>query len=145
MLKYAADINATVKGLGAIVDNQNSVIRFLIKNWPVTGIAAMALAGQLHRRWKKKDLSPFTVMSDTGMILTPVVALFTIQQMAKQDKAEAKVVKGLLQASAAPPAARPPQAVPNAGSMKTMPVASSIQEMANAQQAQPIQIVNKIA
>lgn len=93
VIQHAPTVNATIKGLGAILETQPSLVRFLAKNWPISLLAGAALGSRLWSRYKKKDLTAFDAMADIGMILGPVVALFTLQQMAQV---------------ATPPAAMPP-------------------------------------
>lgn len=83
VIQHAPTVNATLKGLGAILETQPTLVRFLVKNWPVSLLAGAALGSRLWTRYKKKDLTTFDALADVGMILGPVVALFTLQQMAQ--------------------------------------------------------------
>ena len=102
MLKHAATVNQIVKGLGAVVENQPTILRFLIKNWAITGIVCTAYGLQLLHRYNKKDLQWFGAVSDLGTVLMPMVALFTIQQLAKEDKTEAALIACRAQISPGP-------------------------------------------
>lgn len=141
MLEYAPKINAAVKGLGAVVDNQHTVVRFLVKNWAITGIAGLALASQFYRRYKKGELTPFNGFTDAGLILSPMVALFTIHQMAKQTE----VAERLLQAGAAPPPSGTTRPVQVTGGARTVPVANKISMPTPGGGSETVTIAKKIA
>jgi hypothetical protein len=96
MLQHAATINQTVKGLGALVDNQHSLISFLINNWPVTALAGAALAALLRRRIAKKELDFLNVFQDFGTVIIPVSTLFMLQRLAKDAEAEKQATQQIL-------------------------------------------------
>ena len=96
MLQHAAAINQTVKNLGAIVDNQSSMISFLIRNWPVTALAGAALTAMLRKRMSKKDLTFLTVFQDFGTVLIPVSTLFMLQRLAKDAEGERVTTQEIL-------------------------------------------------
>ena len=93
MIQYLPQINDTIKGLGVLVGEQNKLVRLLLRNWPFLGLAGLALFGQLRRRMKAKDLTLFTGLVDTGMILTPLVALLSLSKLAEDaEDAQAKAL-----------------------------------------------------
>lgn len=87
MLRYADDINRTIRGLGAVVENQAPAIRLLVRNWPITAIAGIAVGTRMMQRYKKKELSTYNVFVDLGMILAPVVAFLTLQKLGTDQEA----------------------------------------------------------
>lgn len=117
MLRHASSINHTVKGLGAIIDNQSAVVRFLIRNWAITSMVGVAYGVQLIHRYRKKDLNWFGAVSDLGSVLMPAVALFTIQQLAREDKV-ASLTENRLASTGNP------QTLPQG--MNALPVSSSL-------------------
>lgn len=141
MLQYAPQINAAVKGLGAVVDNQHTVVRFLVKNWAISGIAGLALASQLYRRYKKGELTPFTGMTDAGLILSPMVALFTINQMAQQTE----IAERLIKAGGAPPPSGTTAPVQVTGGARSVPIANKISMPTAGGGSETVTIAKKIA
>lgn len=99
MIQYADQINRTVKGLGAIIENQSPVIKFLAKNWFITGIAGLALTGQMVKRYKDKTLSPVNVLTDLGLVLGPTMSYLSLQEMARNFEAQRKINQAELAAA----------------------------------------------
>lgn len=88
MLQYAPQINATIKGLGAVIENQGPAVRMLAGAWPVTLLAGAALFFRFQDRWKKGELTLFHGLADAGMLLAPVVSLVILADFAKKREKE---------------------------------------------------------
>ena len=86
MLSYMPQINATIKGLAAVVDNQPAAVRFFLRNWPVTLLAGAALAGRMAYRHKQKELTAYNVLIDVGSVIGPVASLFLMLKLAQEDE-----------------------------------------------------------
>lgn len=87
MLDYLPQINSTIKGLAAVVDNQSAAVRFFLRNWPVTLLAGAALAGRMVYRHKQKELSAYNVLIDVGSVIGPVASLFLVLKLAQESEA----------------------------------------------------------
>jgi len=83
MLGDLRNFDQTVQNVGFIVESQRPFVSFLLKNWPLTLFAGMAIYGKLSERHHKKDLTAYNAMSDLGMVLSPIVGLALISQLAK--------------------------------------------------------------
>lgn len=92
MLQHFGQIGAVVNGMGALVENQKPFVRFLVNNWPLTIIAGLAMAWRLKERHAAKELSAYNVMVDAGLMLSPLVALAMLNQLAQQDHERAKAI-----------------------------------------------------
>jgi len=90
MLKHASEINQTLKGIAAIVDNQGPILRFFIRNWPVSLLAGTALSARFMQRYKKGELSAYNAVVDIGTIVGPVASLFLLVKMANESEREDK-------------------------------------------------------
>lgn len=116
MLQHFGQIGAVVNGMGALVENQKPFVRFLVNNWPLTLIAGAAMAWRLKERWKAKEITPYNIMADAGLMLSPLVGLALLNQLAQQDHERAKAIAAELiaqgyqaQQPAALPAPQNPQ------------------------------------
>lgn len=98
MLKHAAEINQTLKGLAAVVDNQAPVVRFFLRNWPVTLLAGTALTARMMQRYKQKELSPYNVVVDVGTIIGPVASIFLLVNLASESERKSDATQELTQA-----------------------------------------------
>lgn len=87
MIGQIPEIDRTMKGLGVLVGTQRPFIRFLISNWPLVAIAGFALYARGRERWKKSEFTAYNLMADTGLILSPLVGLALLNQLA-QDQAD---------------------------------------------------------
>lgn len=83
MLGHLPEINRTIKGIGFLVDDQKPFIRFLIQNWPLAAIAAFAMFAKGRERYKSGELTVYNVLADAGLVLSPLVGLALINQLAK--------------------------------------------------------------
>jgi len=101
MLQHFGQIGAVVSGMSAVVDNQRPFVRFLVKNWPLTILAAAAMAARLHERYKAKELNTYTIMADAGLMLSPLVGIALLNQLAQQDHDRAKAIAAELIAQGA--------------------------------------------
>lgn len=87
MLGQLPEINRAVQGIGFVVGTQRPFIGFLLKNWPLTLIAGFALVAKGRERHKKGELSTYNVLADAGLVLSPLVGLALINQLAAADHA----------------------------------------------------------
>jgi hypothetical protein len=79
-------LNNTIQGLGFAIGQQRPFLGFLVKNWPLTLIAGLALFSKLRERHKKGDLSTYNALADAGLVLSPLVGLALLNQLAKQEQ-----------------------------------------------------------
>lgn len=86
VLETIGKLNGTLSGLATIATNQPSLVKLMLKNWPIALLAGAALAGQYRRRWKAGELTFFQGMADTGMILGPLVSVLLIQKLAREQE-----------------------------------------------------------
>lgn len=91
-----------VQGLGLMVENQGPLLRMAINNWPITTLVAVAWGSQLYRRYKKKELTLYSGLVDSGAILGPAVALLLMAKMAKENEREQQAMQAMMQQPAAP-------------------------------------------
>ncbi len=87
MLGHLPDINRAVQGIGVIVGTQRPFVGFLLKNWPLTLVAGFALFAKGRERHKKGELSTYNILADAGLVLSPLVGLALINQLAAADHA----------------------------------------------------------
>ncbi len=86
MLAELPQINGAMQGVGFLVGSQRPFITFLIKNWPLALIGALAMYGKVRERHKAKDLSAYNTLADLGLVLSPLVGLALLKQLAQQDE-----------------------------------------------------------
>jgi hypothetical protein len=86
MLQYIPQVDATIRGVGTIVGTQRPFVAFLMKNWPLAALAGVALAVRLRERHKKSELSLYNGMADLGLILSPLVGLALLNQLAREEQ-----------------------------------------------------------
>jgi hypothetical protein len=86
MLSYVPEITATMRGVGSLVGEQRPFIGFLMKNWPLAALATVALGVRLRERHKKGELSLYNGMADFGLIISPLVGLALLNQLAREDQ-----------------------------------------------------------
>ena len=86
MLGHLPEINRTIKGMGFLVDDQKPFVRFLIQNWPLAAIAAFAMFAKGRQRLKDGDLTVYNVLADAGLVLSPLVGLALINQLAQNQQ-----------------------------------------------------------
>lgn len=89
MLSHLPEIQRTVQGMGILAQTQRPFVRFLIKNWPLTLVAGFALFAKGRERYGKGELNTYNVLADAGLVLSPLVGLALINQLAAQSHAEA--------------------------------------------------------
>ena len=83
MLGNLPEVNRTIQGIGFLVGEQRPFVRFLIQNWPLAAIAAFAMFAKGRQRLKDGDLTVYNVMADAGLVLSPLVGLALINQLAQ--------------------------------------------------------------
>lgn len=79
------DIQRSIQGIGILVGTQRPFVSFLLKNWPLTAIAGVALGVRGYERYKKGELTSYNILADAGLILSPLIGLALINQIAQQD------------------------------------------------------------
>lgn len=89
MIQHLPEIQKTVQGLGVLVGTQRPFARFLVKNWPLALIAGFAMYGRCRERYQKGELNVYNGMADVGLILSPLVGLALLNQLATEDKQRA--------------------------------------------------------
>ncbi len=116
MLKYAADVNRTIKGMGAIVENQGPLVQMFVHNWALSGVAGAALGLRLWRQWQKGQLTFWGGVQDAGVVISPLVGLFLLQKIAEEKHEQKSLARAAYRAGesygSAPPRKDPPQGVP---------------------------------
>jgi len=90
MLSHLPEIQRTVQGMGILAQTQRPFVRFLIKNWPLTLVAGFALFAKGKERYGKGELNTYNVLADAGLVLSPLVGLALINQLAAQSHAESQ-------------------------------------------------------
>ena len=74
-----------MKGLGIIVGTQRPFCSFLIKNWPLTLLAAWGMYARGKHRWDQGEFTSYNLLADAGLILSPLIGLAILNQIAQQD------------------------------------------------------------
>jgi len=87
MFNHLKDIDKTVQSIGFLVGTQKPFVQFMVKNWPLALFAGLAITGRMLERRKKKELTTFNVLADMGFILSPIVGLAVLNQVAHQHAA----------------------------------------------------------
>lgn len=91
-----------MKGLGVLASTQRPFIQFLVKNWVLAGIAGYALFVRGKERWTKDEFNAYNLFADAGLILTPLVGLALLNNLAQEEQSRKDAAA---QAAAAAPAA----------------------------------------
>lgn len=86
MLGQLPEINRAVQGIGFMVGSQRPFLSFLLKNWPLALIGGFALYARGRERWKKDEFTTYNLMADAGLILSPLVGLALLNQLAKEEQ-----------------------------------------------------------
>lgn len=86
MLQYVSDVHKAVQGMGLVVQNQGPLLRMAMNNWPITALVGVAWGTQIYRRYKKKDLTLYTGLVDSGAILGPALALLLMAKIARDNE-----------------------------------------------------------
>lgn len=86
MLGHLPEVNRAIKGIGFLVGDQKPFVRFLIQNWPLAAIAGFAMFAKGRERYKNGDLTVYNVLADAGLVLSPLVGLALINQLAKNQE-----------------------------------------------------------
>ena len=127
MLDQIPQINRTMQGIGVLAGTQRPFLSFLGRNWILVGIAGLAMYARGRERWKKGEFTTYNLMADAGLILSPLVGLALLNQLALDQADRAAAV---LSQNAAPPIDPTAVAAAAAGGsmpqiMATMPGAGS--------------------
>lgn len=86
MLEALPEIQSTVRGLGVIVGTQRPFCSFLLKNWPLTLLAAWGMYARGKHRWDQGEFTSYNLLADAGLILSPLIGLAILNQIAQQDQ-----------------------------------------------------------
>jgi hypothetical protein len=106
MLSDLPRINGAIQGVGFMFGQQRPFIGFLAKNWPLALIAGFAMYGKVRERHKKGDLNAYNTLADLGLVLSPLVGLALLNQLAQQDQERKLAAAG--QVPAQPASLYPP-------------------------------------
>lgn len=87
MLRQLGSVSDTMKGLGVLTSTQRPFVQFLVKNWVLTAIAGYALFVRGKERWNKGELTPYNAFADVGLIITPLVGLALLNNLANEEQA----------------------------------------------------------
>lgn len=79
-------INNAVQGIGFMVGTQRPFVSFLMKNWPLAIIGGFALFARGRERLKKGEFTTYNLMADAGLILSPLVGLALLNQLAREEQ-----------------------------------------------------------
>lgn len=102
MLNNLGQIQGAMNGVGFMLGTQKPFVSFLVKNWPLAVIAGFAMYGKINERTKKGDLTVYNGLADLGLVLSPLVGLALLNQMAQQEHAARAGTAPLLPAPGAP-------------------------------------------
>ncbi len=86
MLGELPGINQAVQGVGFMVGTQRPFVAFLMKNWPLGLIGAFAMYARGRERWKKNEFTTYNLRADAGLILSPLVGLALLNQLAREEQ-----------------------------------------------------------
>ena len=84
MLADLPNLHGAIRGVGFMLGQQKPFVAFLTKNWPLALIAGLAMVGKVRERHKKGDLSTYNALADLGLVLSPLVGLALLNQLAEQ-------------------------------------------------------------
>jgi hypothetical protein len=117
MLGQLPEINRTIQGVGVLVGTQRPFVSFLVKNWPLALIAGFAMYARGRERWKQNEFNTYNLMADAGLILSPLVGLALLNQLAQDEQDRMAIATGQMTAPAAPaaPYTLPAALLPPAG------------------------------
>lgn len=82
MIQHLGEINGVMQGVGVIVGSQRPFVRFLVANWPLAMVAGLAIAGRFAERYKKGELTAYNALADAGLMLSPLVGIALLNQLA---------------------------------------------------------------
>lgn len=85
MLGQLQQIDGAVRGVGFLLGSQKPFVGFLVKNWPLALLAGVAMYGRLSERKQKGELNTFNAMSDMALILSPLVGLALLNNLAREE------------------------------------------------------------
>lgn len=89
MLGELPRIHGAVQGIGFLVGQNRPFVSFMVRNWPLAVIAGLAMYGKVRERHKKGELNTFNALGDLGLVLSPLVGIALLNQMAKAEHAPA--------------------------------------------------------
>jgi hypothetical protein len=78
-------MHSQVSSLGFLVGQQRPFVSFMVKHWYLVAFAGLAMYGKVRERHKKGDLTTYNTMADLGLILSPLVGLALLNQLAEQN------------------------------------------------------------
>ena len=100
MLQQMGNVAGTMKGLGVLAATQRPFVQFLIKNWPLAMVAGYALFIRGRERWKKGELNTYNAFADAGLILTPLVGLALLNNLAQEEQTRLQAAQAIAPAPA---------------------------------------------
>ena len=86
MIEQLPQIQRAMQGVGFMLGTQRPFVTFLVRNWPLAVVAGLAMYGKVKERSKKGDLNTYNALADLGLVLSPLVGLALLNQMAQQDQ-----------------------------------------------------------
>jgi hypothetical protein len=86
MLGDLPQINRAVQGVGFVVGTQRPFVAFLMKNWPLALVGGFAMFARGRERLKKGEFNTYNLMADAGLILSPLVGLALLNQLAREEQ-----------------------------------------------------------
>jgi hypothetical protein len=98
MLGNLGEIQRNMQGIGVVIGTQRPFLSFLVKNWPLTAVAAWGLYARGKHRWDKNEFTSYNLLADAGLILSPLIGLAILNQIAQQDQ-----LLSAMQSAQAPP------------------------------------------
>ena len=81
-------LNTTIQGIGIVAGQNRPFVSFLAKNWPLAVIAGIAMYSKVSERRKKRELTAYNTFTDLGLILSPLVSLAVLNQLAQAEHAK---------------------------------------------------------
>jgi hypothetical protein len=109
MLSDLPRMHGAIQGVGFMFGQQRPFLGFLAKNWPLALIAGFAMYGKVRERHKKGDLNAYNALADLGLVLSPLVGLALLNQLAQQEQDRKNAAAGQVAPQPAPLYPQAPQ------------------------------------
>jgi len=97
MLGDLSRIDGTINGLSFLAGKNRPFVAFVAKNWWIAAIAGVAMASKVRERHKKNELTTYNTLMDLGMVLSPLVGLAMLNQLAANEHALREAASARLQ------------------------------------------------
>lgn len=85
MMQHLGTIDQTMTGLNFLAGKNRPFVQFMTKHWWIVAIAGFAMYSKVTERHKKNDLTVYNTLTDLGLVLSPLVGLAMLNQLAAQD------------------------------------------------------------